>query len=383
MKKAGFYLVLYVVFSLFSSCQKLSFQEDLDYTSNSELIKAQSNLMATAKKFAYQSNNALLKSKVYQGVSKQFDGDNDLLLCQLDSSLELVGSSLNDLIVTNLKNSDSNLNMVLNDENGNNYYPQIFIPFYEELENKNLLGKKEPVIIPFTVESEDDTYTGFRFIAETGELEEIIVDEEFARKNEVWVISINERVNNEGNLVAKSTYNKKGTNSALTTINVKIDKMTVYDLKESWISGKAEVSIRANLEYYDGGLPGPLPSFRFTQDLVGIDIRQFTKDEVNNETEIKLDFRLENDWTVTNFYDDAIIYLYVIFEADGWPNPVQTDQVTFNNGLVSRNVEYRSSQDSYSSGVIYGNTNGSVYSNLYAGGYSISNAEIKFNTVVF
>ena len=70
-------------------------------------------------------------------------------------------------------------------------YPQIFIPFYNEHKQQNLLGKEKIVIVPFYDEIEGNEYDGY--VLEDGIWQKLDykIDEDYARINEVWVISIN------------------------------------------------------------------------------------------------------------------------------------------------------------------------------------------------
>lgn len=82
----------------------------------------------------------------------------------------------------------------------NDKYPQIFIPFYEELRGKKKIGVSEPVVVIYVDENENDEYEGYFF--NNGLLQKLnfLIREEYARTNEVWVISINERVDEKGDV---------------------------------------------------------------------------------------------------------------------------------------------------------------------------------------
>lgn len=78
-------------------------------------------------------------------------------------------------------------------------YPQIYIPFYEELKSEGKLNVKTPVFVFYTDENENDLYEGY-ILSKKGMLSKLdyLISEEYARNNEVWVFSINERVDENG-----------------------------------------------------------------------------------------------------------------------------------------------------------------------------------------
>ncbi|MFW5773374.1 MAG: hypothetical protein ACOCWD_01725 [Tangfeifania sp.] len=163
--------------------------------------------------------------------------------------------------------------------------------------------------------------------------------------------------------------------------------MTVTRHFESWASGKSEVSIRAYLEYWDGlnsnDQPVDVYSDRSTDDLTGILIRQFTRDDVKYERTFTLDYNLQTNWQNADFYSDPIIYMYIIFESDSWPAGTNTKSTTLADG-TTRYMSFRSADnDCYSIGTIYSNTNNGVYQSKYAGTYTVNNSNIKFNTELY
>ncbi|HOU96645.1 MAG TPA: hypothetical protein PLN06_08490 [Bacteroidales bacterium] len=130
------------------------------------------------------------KNLVYQEVEKKFDGDYNVLISIIESKY---------------LNSDEPGNKGLNLKSSCNIlkewkkYPQIYIPFYEELKSEGKLNVKAPVFVFYTDENENGLYEGY-VLSKKGRLSKLdyLISEEYARNNEVWVFSINERVDENG-----------------------------------------------------------------------------------------------------------------------------------------------------------------------------------------
>ena len=71
-------------------------------------------------------------------------------------------------------------------------YPQIFVPFFEELKEQGKIGRTNPIIIVYNGDESVMEYEGVQ-ISENGDnLSYHRVNENYAKKNEVWIISYNE-----------------------------------------------------------------------------------------------------------------------------------------------------------------------------------------------
>ncbi|NJN40912.1 MAG: hypothetical protein HC811_00370 [Flammeovirgaceae bacterium] len=138
------------------------------------------------------------RSILYSFVEEAFDGEHNVLFKHLMEETKnptharmlgnkLVGEKLDIL------NAFSNIK-------GKNYYPQIFIPFYDELKAKGKLSTKDPVLVVYTIDSQNSIYQGYSLDTDGNLIETQDVSEAFAKENEVWVVSLNERVDNEGNV---------------------------------------------------------------------------------------------------------------------------------------------------------------------------------------
>ncbi len=128
---------------------------------------------------------------VYSEVDKKFDGDFNVLVTNLEKNYpekELLKSGRMEGPAEYFRKIGR--------------YPQIYIPFYEELSRKKKLGKQDPVFLIYSDENESGKYEGY-VIDRNGGLTGLgfLIDEDYAMENEVWVISLNERVDSQGNVV--------------------------------------------------------------------------------------------------------------------------------------------------------------------------------------
>ncbi len=129
------------------------------------------------------------KNYVYKQIEKQFDGDYNVLLNKVENEY---GNKLKSAKINNTISFFDSINK----------YPQIFIPFYENLKNSNKIGANNPILVIYTDENENGEYVGYQLNG-SGNLQKLdfLIDEDFARNNEVWVFSINERVDENGEVV--------------------------------------------------------------------------------------------------------------------------------------------------------------------------------------
>ncbi len=124
---------------------------------------------------------------VYSEIEKKFDGDYNVLFSKIDNSFNKGG-------MLSSKYNETSMFFDLIKK-----YPQIYIPFYEELKDRKILGKRSPIFLIYTDENETGKYIGYE-ISKAGKLSQLsfLIDEEFAENNEVWVVSVNERVDEKG-----------------------------------------------------------------------------------------------------------------------------------------------------------------------------------------
>ncbi|MBL7738533.1 MAG: hypothetical protein JNK14_04890 [Chitinophagaceae bacterium] len=265
---------------------------------------------------------------------------------------------------------------------GDTLYPQIFIPNYDDLKEASLIGNDPPIIVPFCGQAtlnEDDGYTGY-FVNLQGELEEYPeqIDSAFASSHEIWVLSLNESVDNSGELdIIASNFDDEYPyysrsississfspgNKTTATVNCRINNMTVKQHKESWIGGKSEIAIKGYLwtwsGRWNGNTSGPIVDYtsdNSTYENRGKLIKEFKRKDVKNEVEKTINYNLHRNWKKDNYYSDPICFGYVIFERDNWPTGLKTHYVNLPSAADqhAHYLTYRSKDDNYSVGTIY------------------------------
>ncbi len=185
-------LVLATVIVILLSCRKENVED--------ELLNAEINDPETFEALFQVTNqiNRLyfepdFRKFVYAEIDKKFDGDFNVLTKTIEENY--CAKSKKEYS----KESFSTIN--------NKKYPQIFIPYYEELYKKGKIGIQDPVIVIYVDENENDKYEGF-LLKRNGQIQKLnfLISEEYARNNEVWVISVNERVGENGKLKSDCTY---------------------------------------------------------------------------------------------------------------------------------------------------------------------------------
>jgi len=229
------YLIIFALLSsiVFFSCEKESVVETNEQVTNKEVInKTEANLLVSSiAKLSIQKD---FKDLVYQEINKKFDGDDNTLLNNLNS---LIKSK--NLKSANLSNDYEN---IVSSLNAKGLYPQIYIPHYEESKLKSSKIEDSPVYIIDAL-STPDSVESFQaiYVNSNGEIEEtsFLIDESFANENEVWVISFNERVNHEGNIIEDNNLKsaRVGTKSEY------MMKINCPNLKEieGWVKGAPEL----------------------------------------------------------------------------------------------------------------------------------------------
>lgn len=151
-----------------------------------DLAQAKSILEQMVSPLLGYANNPAFRDVVRNGVAQQFDGDDNVLLSDVIAQAEVNGAV--DPWSPEWQSFKSQVDAFAN-INGSTYYPQIYIPNY---------GSWFPDgnITVVTIEYDADVETAAAYqIDAWGNINYIgHVDENYAASNEVWVLSINERV---------------------------------------------------------------------------------------------------------------------------------------------------------------------------------------------
>jgi hypothetical protein len=349
MKSKILFIITIVMFFIFNACEenfkpeeKINPIELQPY--EAQLAYVQDNLKILGKSVLSMAKDPEFREIVYQQIEKRVGGDDNVLIETLSkiktSNQTTIGARMNGLV-----NNDGNVEKALDkfrNIEGRDLYPQIYIPFYENVKARRhsnpaareAVVAEDQILVIYDGNDMGDTnpvYTGYQ-LNDNGELTEsdLEINEEYAMHNEVWVVSLNETIE-DINQVENSTA------SAPSAI---IDRMRCSCHKESWIAGASEVNIitifSANSvssylsnEYYGGG---PYEGGR---------IYKFSRSLVNDGVFRTVNFGINGYW---DGRPNATYSHSVIFEYDIWPTGKRIAEWDFNGQFL--NVEYRSS-DSY------------------------------------
>ncbi|MBU4273981.1 MAG: hypothetical protein KKA28_19285, partial [Planctomycetes bacterium] len=201
------------------------------------------------------SEDEKFKEILYKEIQKRFDDDYNVLINTLIEECKINGIDLiqemENYIYLNYQET-IDFNSILNKCKIKGLYPQIYIPIFEVIEKNRLtidsLSGGNPVILADRVsKSKNPFYQGKHFNRKNMRTEDLMVNEEYAQNNEVWVVAFNERV--DGNGKPKKMGVKKpmrfneyqGNMSGARQIN--LSKIRCPDLSalESWTRGGPEL----------------------------------------------------------------------------------------------------------------------------------------------
>lgn len=298
-----------------------------------------------------------VKQTVHNEVEKQFDGDYNVLFEDLLSKTINKDSNSSSRIASILSDEDYSAVLAALDAfkgiNGEDFYPQIYIPYFETLEEKgesatSFLSESEadPIIVVYDGDETKTEWTGYR-LNDLGELEDVgfPITVDFAENNLVWVISINERMGSE---IIDPDYGGIYTNARVDGIaqRVKFNNITVHCRKESGLSGKTDLSIIRLTTFYDAsewychGECTDLGNISRT----GTVFKQWSKDEIGDQKEVNWLF-----WNKDSDYGDYMCFL--LFEKDGFPAGTIRTKLFHPTGSIystgATQIEYRSSDRAY------------------------------------
>lgn len=297
------------------------------------------HMMPLARELLVKAQSDEFENRVYAMAGQRFDGETNVLV--QDILGKDAGKRQWQAILDRFKNV-----------NGNNYYPQVFIPDYYDYQTK--VGK--PIVVFYLSDQAGPNgyvYTGYHL--QDGDLKPFgPIDEERLQSLRVWVMSINENVDNEGRVIDPGMNMVKTRGSGR---GGRIDKMAVFDPKESWAGGASEIRVRAYLESWNGvsddGRGEHFETIRSGTSPYGVHVRSFSREEILNGEVVEIDYPLHEGWDATEFMDGGVQLVYVIFEADTWPNSVVEASYALANG-DPRLIKYASAQEHYDIGCVFG-----------------------------
>lgn len=269
--------LLFVLFLLFilSNCKKdgLSleiFENPNVYSSFIDTIDAQEqyyhDLIKTAAVGLFElAKDPTFRDRINSMVLSNFDNDDNTLLKNVNIKMQtfeidLLTEFQNSISIwqdsvyrqdiecnskykfANILNTDSEILDAINGfvyDFDNTFYIQIYIPFADSID----LNDCPVIALGMNDECETDGY----FICSAGNLSCFEVTEEFAKTNLVWVISVNEVVDNDGNvpenIIETSVDGIRVNKRAAQDNTVRISKLKITYKKECWLCGKADIGI--------------------------------------------------------------------------------------------------------------------------------------------
>ncbi|HCA43308.1 MAG TPA: hypothetical protein DEP28_08655 [Bacteroidetes bacterium] len=213
-------------------------------------------------------------NKVYIAAKKECDGDNNVLLKYINRS---INQSFKENIITSTNNSiskisydenislkfnrlDREIDLTLEQFNeiidgvplgSKTYYIQIYIPFID-----NFTSQELPSAIA-VASTDTETLLGYE-LQSSSFIKTIEVDENYARNNLVWVVSMNETIDNEdvfsdyldcqsGNSNSIFDINEGGETDTLVprtqvTIEYYLDSIYIKQDLEKWWGGKQDIA---------------------------------------------------------------------------------------------------------------------------------------------
>lgn len=347
-----------------------------------------SHLEVISKGLSVMSNNQPFIDMLHDMVADKFDGDYNVLFndlideCNLNNinlvdqmKLYLNSNSIDSSLLTTALSAFENID-------GNTYYIQVYIPNFEEIAS---FGSNTPVSLGYYSDETKLSYIGYYSLNDN--LNSVPdVDEGYTELSEVWVVSLNENVDNDGDLITPldpSTGNPIPEvlipipPSGASSIDAEIYEMTVKEHKENWAAGKSDVAIRGFLTYHNGVDESGSPYYEYIlseSSYRGTLIKQFKRDWVNNEVTQTVNFQIANEWEDEFYFINRVKLIITIFERDVWPAGLkQIPDVPM--GGANLGMLYRSSNDLYYVAVLCSMSS----ENNYYNGMIINCDGINFN----
>jgi hypothetical protein len=124
------------------------------------------NLTMIGKGVLSASVNTNFRKMVYTEIDKKFDGDFNVLVNTLGENASKMNINLVQNVAKNMGNASDMMANAQNAMNafknieGNEYYPQVYIPFFEELKKSGKLGTNNPTIVIFNGNSKNSKDNG-------------------------------------------------------------------------------------------------------------------------------------------------------------------------------------------------------------------------------
>ena len=283
-------LTLFLLCLFFSHNQLLLKAENVSVEENMMEIDLTKNNQNTLQRYLDYLSLGLIgfsedekfKEILYKEIQKRFDDDYNVLINTLIEECKINGIDLiqemENYIYLNYQET-IDFNSILNKCKIKGLYPQIYIPIFEVIEKNRLtidsLRGKTPVILADRVsKNKNPFYQGKHFNRKNMRTEDLMVNEEYAQNNEVWVVAFNERVDENGKRKSLDNIDlNKGEEYANVQSSVgrdlKILKISCPDLSalEGWTRGGPELYLRVYCckqgEFTSGYFTGKRSQFQY------------------------------------------------------------------------------------------------------------------------
>lgn len=391
---------------IIASCQKeiSSSKIEIEKTITKQPIEQQyayvrDNFKKIMNELAPLFRDPLFIDYIYLEAAKKLDGENKVLIKTIVENPEYKNRINYDRIQFAL-NAFKGLD-------GVDYYPKMYFPFFDSWQsNRNNRSSEAPYAegteIVFYDGDESVTTVPiyiFTYSADELVLTDRFADEEYAETHPLVIIAIDED-QDEGEIFNPENPGEIEQTTVLK--NFRIQNLTIKDGKESWLGGKSEVRIKSLSTTWshieNGNTSGnfvTIPNLHYVNNYQGHLIKNVPRGEVGYPI-YNINYPMEINWDVSNYFQDAIVYTYVIFEYDPWPSGIKViaSQIHSapNPNYQQDYIIFRSHNSPYGflpgtswqNQAIYGNVSGSPSNNyqyLYYDGYHVNTNDIEFNTV--
>lgn len=316
---------------------------------------AQFHLELIAKGLPSVMSNSVFRSILDDEVGKCFDGDYNVLFVRLveacdSANLDLINEMKLYLFANGQDTSLFDPIGAFNGIEGHNYFPQIYIPCFTENDWDN---EEMPVAIAFNGYESVVEFEGYTI--GSGNQYDVVggIDEDFSYNRQVWVISLNECVDDngipleycdeEGNVLYLGGDNTALPGGSMTT-DAEIEKITIRERFENWAGGRSDIAIRCFAVKMNGSDPvsglgfvknGNDPNYR------GALIKRVKKKDINDGTEFTIFYPIATNWGCGDKDIEHIRFVFTIFERDCWPASVGKGWPDITVGDYSRNILVR------------------------------------------
>ncbi|RZK55420.1 MAG: hypothetical protein EOO91_14150 [Pedobacter sp.] len=346
--KSKFYLaIVFSISLLIFGCKKHDDKIQADNLTHQFKNKAEAKAYVNerldkyAKVIASLAKNETVRKVVNEAVGKKFDGDYNVLLKDLPNLLRKNNANLKLQTTAGVDHSGSKMfndppvegpgggeipmvDLVALEElltepivvNADTLYPQIYIPFSEPVEEDEddpcliapltgpIASYPYPVVVPYDGDETtgQDVFDGYTYDANGLEVPCGGISECFAKTHTVWAVTFNERVT-QGGITNPTSGPPPTTLPTVQRPDLYIPSMIIKEHKESWIKGKSDICMYAGTSWDNGIDPssgqysvsfktikGLISLTNRNNDVNNIEIRKFSRNEINKQKEVPIDF---------------------------------------------------------------------------------------------